>query len=414
MRDLAGGEQFPSFLAELAQQRVVIRAQLAQREPLASSPEHPSHHVRDHPTVPFRHAPTVLARSLTRRDTLGGMGALPTRRVLVTGGTGRLGAHVVRTLRGSGIEVCALVRRGSEYFWLNDTGCDYFFGDLRDPDSLRRALRGCTDLVAVASARRERRDNHHGNVTADGNVALFEAAAARGVRNVVFVSCAAVATAPEVPHLRAKRVAEESLRRSGLRWCIVRPGLFADNLADLLRGTEHNGAGWLPGAPTTQVRPVHAPDVARICAAALDAPEASERVLDVHGPEAVPLGVAWERAAAACGLPSTRWALSPTALAALARASQPLGRRWRNRLEAVAAFYAHPAPDVRDGDHAVLGVSLCGLDEAVRRAFRDRHPGEDPAARDEKVVHRQFASTVYVPGTVRWSELPAGPPPRRD
>ncbi len=342
------------------------------------------------------------------------MGALPARRVLVTGGTGRLGAHVIRTLRESGVEVCALVRRGSEYFWLNDTGCDYFFGDLRDADSLRRALRGCTDLVAVASVRRERTDNHHGNVTADGNVALFRAAAERGVRNVVFVSCAAVRHAPEVPHLRAKLVAEQALRESGLRWTIVRPGLFADNLAELLRGTEHNGAAWLPGDPSTRVRPVHAPDVARICVAALDSPRADRQVLEVHGPEAMTLGTAWERAAAACGMPSTRWALSPRALGVLARAARPLGRRWQHRLDAVSAFYAHAAPDVASGEDAVLGVPLRGFDAAVRDAFTLRHPGEDPSARDEKVVHRQFASTVYTPGTVRWSELPAGPPPRRD
>jgi uncharacterized protein YbjT (DUF2867 family) len=337
-----------------------------------------------------------------------------TRRVLVTGGTGRLGAHVVRTLRGAGVEVCALVRRGSDYFWLNDTGCDYFFGDLRDADSLRRALRGCTDIVAAASVRRERTDNHHGNVTAEGNVALFRAAAERGVRNVVFVSCAAVSSAPTVPHLRAKLVAEEALRRSGLRWCIVRPGLFADNLADLLRGTEHNGAGWLPGSPGTRVRPVDALDVARICVAALDSPEASRQVVEVHGPEAMQLRQAWERAAAACGMPSERWALPPSVLAMVARAAQPLGRRWRHRLEAVAAFYAHAAPEVGAGDDQVLGVALRGFEASVLRAFRDRHPGEDPTARDEKVVHRQFTSTVYVPGTVRWSDLPAGPPPRRD
>ena len=48
--------------------------------------------------------------------------------ILVTGATGRLGGQIVRLLRAAKMDVRALVRAGSEYFWLNDTGCTYFFG----------------------------------------------------------------------------------------------------------------------------------------------------------------------------------------------------------------------------------------------------------------------------------------------
>ena len=81
--------------------------------------------------------------------------------ILVVGGTGRLGNQVVRALRDQGKEVRALVRKGSEYFWLNDTGTNYFFGDLRDPQSLHRALRDCEAVISSATVRVEQTDNNH-------------------------------------------------------------------------------------------------------------------------------------------------------------------------------------------------------------------------------------------------------------
>ena len=53
--------------------------------------------------------------------------------ILVTGATGRLGSRIVRLLRRARLPVRALVRSGSYYYRLNDTGCGYFFGDLRNP-----------------------------------------------------------------------------------------------------------------------------------------------------------------------------------------------------------------------------------------------------------------------------------------
>ena len=112
--------------------------------------------------------------------------------ILVTGATGRVGEQVVRTLRQLKLQVRALVRKGSEYYWLNDTGCQFFFGDLRDPQSLSRATRDMSYLVVCSGVRLEERHNNHTQVTVDGHAALFEAARKRGIQRVVLISCAGV------------------------------------------------------------------------------------------------------------------------------------------------------------------------------------------------------------------------------
>ncbi len=334
--------------------------------------------------------------------------------ILVTGGTGRLGEQIVRAARAENREVRALVRRGSAYFWLNDTGAHYFFGDLRDPPSLHRALRGCTHVIAAAGVRRERTDNHHGNVTEAGNIALVDAAVARGVEHVVLVSCGSVVHAPGVPAFRALLAAESHLQASGLGYTILRPGLYAASFADLLRRTEFNGATWLPGRPDAKVSPVAVGDLARMALASLTLPAARNRTVEVGGPDTQTMEVAFQAAAAACDMPAHHWKVPPAGLRGLALLARPLGRRWTHHLLAAEARFGHDTAVPRESTERLFGFSLTPFATAVAHAFTQRHPSEDPTARDEKVVHRQFNATLYEPGVVALASLPLGPPPRQD
>ena len=59
---------------------------------------------------------------------------------LVTGATGFIGSHLVRSLVEEGRQVRALVRRGGDSDALRAIGVDVVQGDIIHPDTLPRAL----------------------------------------------------------------------------------------------------------------------------------------------------------------------------------------------------------------------------------------------------------------------------------
>jgi dihydroflavonol-4-reductase len=120
-------------------------------------------------------------------------------KTLVTGGTGFVGANVVRLLLQRGIEVRALVRPRSDTRNLDSLDVELVAGDLRDRVSLEAALEGCATVYYVAAMyalwTSDPRQIYDSNVT--GTVNLLEAAGMAGVRRIVYTSSVATIGLPK-------------------------------------------------------------------------------------------------------------------------------------------------------------------------------------------------------------------------
>jgi dihydroflavonol-4-reductase len=73
------------------------------------------------------------------------------RTSLVTGANGFVGAHVVRALAAGGAHVRGFVRNGADLRALDGVDCEIVRGDLRDSESVERAVRGCDTVYHVAA-----------------------------------------------------------------------------------------------------------------------------------------------------------------------------------------------------------------------------------------------------------------------
>jgi dihydroflavonol-4-reductase len=107
---------------------------------------------------------------------------------LVTGATGFVGWHVARQLLDRGDAVRALARDPAKLRELD--GVEPIRGDLRDADSLKRAVEGCSVVYHVAADyrlwTRDPQDMFRSNV--EGTRNLLDSARCAGVERVVYTS----------------------------------------------------------------------------------------------------------------------------------------------------------------------------------------------------------------------------------
>src|SRR3954454_12969145 len=126
--------------------------------------------------------------------------------VLVVGGAGLIGSHVADQLLEEGVREVrifdSLIRGSRENLAeaLADPRCRLVTGDIRDRDAVRRVVAGCDYVCHQAAIRITLCATHPRDcidVLVGGTFNVFEAAAAEGVKKVVYASSASVYGAAE-------------------------------------------------------------------------------------------------------------------------------------------------------------------------------------------------------------------------
>lgn len=150
-------------------------------------------------------------------------------KVLVTGATGQIGRALVPELTQHGMLVRAFSRKPPAAHSLPE-GSDWMQGDLLDPASFERALRGVHKLFLLNAV-----------VPDELTQALiaYNLARRQGVAQIVYLSVFKVDQFPDVPHFASKLAVEAALREGGVPFTILRPGYFYQNdarLKDALTG----------------------------------------------------------------------------------------------------------------------------------------------------------------------------------
>jgi dihydroflavonol-4-reductase len=121
---------------------------------------------------------------------------------LVTGAAGFLGSHVTRQLVARGDDVRVLLRASSTNRAIADLPLEYVTGDLRDPASLERAMRGVKLVFHVAADYRlwakRKQDIYDSNVGGTKN--LLDAAKRAGVEQLIYTSTVATIAVDRPQH----------------------------------------------------------------------------------------------------------------------------------------------------------------------------------------------------------------------
>jgi len=218
--------------------------------------------------------------------------------ILVVGATGSLGGRITRGLLAQGKSVRFLDRRNPISLELArqgrantaesliTAGAQPVHGDLKDRASLDAAVKGVDAIITTATATQRGGEDTVPAVDLQGTLDLIEAARAAGVRQFIYTSAYGSTPDNPIPLFQIKGTCEAALERSGMTYTILRPGVFMEVWIGAVVG-----APLMAGQPVTLIGAgdhrhnfVSEADVAAFAIAAVGAPRAANRRIDLGGP----------------------------------------------------------------------------------------------------------------------------------
>ena len=209
-----------------------------------------------------------------------------TNTVLVTGASSEMGSVLLRQLlNNSELKIRAMVHRSL----VNIPGCEIRPGNLKNKDLLVRALSGVDTVVHMAALTKSTRESDYFEVNVSGTKNLIDACVESGVKKIIYISSAA-ASLNGGGYSRSKLEAEQLIKKSGMRWLILRPSEVygqraGDSINRLIRWIQRYTFVPVVGAGTCKLSPVFIDDVVSAIAASIFKKELENETIVLAGPE---------------------------------------------------------------------------------------------------------------------------------
>jgi NAD(P)H dehydrogenase (quinone) len=195
--------------------------------------------------------------------------------ILITGAGGKTGRSLIAALpRSEG--VCAFVHREDQVSAMKGLGAQQIvLGDLRDETALRKAMQGVRALYHICP-----------NMSPDERLigrGVIEAARTAGVEHLVYHSVLHTQT-ERMPHHWGKLQVEAMLFESGLRYTILQPAPYMQNLLSGWKNILEKSVLFVPFSIHAQFSFVDLGDVARAAAIVLTEPGHDRATYELAGP----------------------------------------------------------------------------------------------------------------------------------
>lgn len=306
--------------------------------------------------------------------------------ILVTGGSGYLGSHIVRKLADAGKRVRVMVysrERAELEGRLSGLPIEWVEADVTRPETLGPALEGVQTVIHTIAVAIEKGSSTYETINFQGTVNLVDAATEQGIQR--FINISQLGAAPGLPYrfLASKGRAQVYVAQSSLDWTAFRPSViwgpedeFANTFARLVPLTPLIFP--IVGGPDARFQPVWVEDVATSVLKALDDPTTYHQEFELGGPEVLTLEQIERRTLEAIG--ARRWMIP---------FPMPLLRLIVALMEALL-----PAPPVTRSLLELLAVSNVPTNNAIGRFVRDPRPFTTDNTRD-------YMNEFSVPETLR-------------
>lgn len=179
--------------------------------------------------------------------------------IAVVGATGNTGRATVNELRALGEDPVCVVRSAEKAREVLGADARIAIADVDDRAGLEAALTGIDRVFVVTG---------HNPKSGDQQINVLEAAKAAGATFFLKVSGGRAVVGPDAESVvgRGHYAVEEAMKRSGLSWCILRPGLFMQNTLTAAASIKNDGKLILPFAKDLPLALVDVRDTGAVAA----------------------------------------------------------------------------------------------------------------------------------------------------
>ena len=211
--------------------------------------------------------------------------------ILITGGTGFIGNALIRHLDNLGHPIKLLIRPSKKSPNLpKNLPINLAVSSLKDEKGLRAAMKDVDYIYHLASAESLGRKADLVDVDIKGTQILINAASGANIKRIFFMSHLDANRASAYPLLKAKGIAESTIKNSNIPYTIYRSSIvygkndhFSSGLALLLKASPY--FVMLPEEGKMLLQPIWVEDLARVLTWSLDMPETTNKTIKLGGPE---------------------------------------------------------------------------------------------------------------------------------
>jgi len=285
--------------------------------------------------------------------------------IVVTGGTGYIGSHIVKRLVEQGRHVRVIVRnreRAEQEGRLAGLDVEWVTGDVTDRSSLESAFQGADAIIHTVAIAIEKGELSYEEINYQGTVNAVEACKTVGVRRFINLSQLGADSTLPYRFLASKGKAQEYVAASGLDWTAFRPTVvwgpedeFANSFARLVKITP---IIFPIVDKNARFQPVWVEDVATAIVKSLDEPATIGKEYELGGPETLTLEEIERRTLEAVG--AKRWLI-------------PFPRPLLNAVVAVMEAVL-PSPPVTKSLLELLAVNNVTSDNAIHEFVEEPRP----------------------------------------
>lgn len=210
--------------------------------------------------------------------------------VLITGAEGLVGKRLLPFLAKAGFRLSVFLRAVKDKPFLDQHRAQVFLGNIKDKGTLVQAVQGQDAVIHLAGTFRPEPGETLDDINYMGTYHLHNLAQENKASKFIFLSAYGASLGVKNAFLVSKGQAEVDIMQGEVPYVILRSTpIYGEGsfLTALLKGLLAKGKVPLIGTGRQQLQPIYAGDVAEYLHQALVGPAATQRVLEIGGPDKV-------------------------------------------------------------------------------------------------------------------------------